>query len=479
MADSRLSRRQFLTHTGRLALGVAATSLLAGCGSNAGGGASTPGASPTSPSGGTSQGGTTTISMMGWGSPLEKQNVQKGLDMFQQQHPDIKVKWIHVPQDYFTKLKTALAGGTPPDVFWTGNLADYVSRGVVMDITSYVEQDPVIGKPDYFLQPQEKERSTINGKWFGIGSCWVIHHLYYNSDILEKAGVEPPSPEPDKAWTWEEFLENCRKLTVDASGKHPGQPGFDPSKVQQWGVSWPTWSLPRDVLVFSNGGEAFTPDYKCHLGEPEAMEAIQALADLAVKHQVAPQAAQMQQLGMSSWQMLASGKLAILVDGSWALQDISKMNFKFGCGVLPKMKKVVTEAQAHCHVICSRTKHLDAAWQLLRFLSSDDYQLGLCKAGLWLPSHTSLLTEDGLKRWITPGVHPEGYDKIATEYLLKYSKNYFYPAGFEQADQILTSALDPVWIGKMTVQEAFKKTNAIGQVNQVLQQAKAKLEAQL
>ena len=38
------------------------------------------------------------------------------------------------------------------------------------------------------------------------------------------------------------------------------------------------------------------------------------------------------------------------------------------------------------HMISSTTEEPEAAWQLLAFLSSDDYQRGLCAAGLWLPS---------------------------------------------------------------------------------------------
>ena len=169
----------------------------------------------------------------------------------------------------------------------------------------------------------------------------------------------------------------------------------------------------------------------------------------------------MERLNLTGIQMLASGKLAILVDGSWLLQDIAKQSFKYGAGVLPKMKTAVTEAQAHMHMIHKDTKNPDAAWKLLAFLSSDDYQLGLIKVGLWLPSHTSLLTEEGIAKWITPGVHPDGYKQIATDYLGKAARNYFYPAGFSEADQIITSALDPVWIGKAKVDQALKDADAI------------------
>jgi multiple sugar transport system substrate-binding protein len=241
--------------------------------------------------------------------------------------------------------------------------------------------------------------------------------------------------------------------------------------VQQWGVSWATWNLPREVLVYSNGGDAYTKEGECKLGDPVAIEAFQALADLMNKHQVAPQSATMEQLGMSSAQMLASGRLAILCDGSWALQDISKLGFKFGCGVLPRLKTAVTEAQAHMHVISKGTKNPDAAWKLLAFLSSDDYQRDLCKVGLWLPSHTSLLTEEGLNSWITPDVHPEGYRQIASDYLAKHSRIYPYPPGWAEANQLISAALDPVWIGQQTAEQAVT-TDLMQQVNDALQKAK-------
>lgn len=421
----------------------------------------------------------TQISMMGWGSPLEKENVDKGLQLFQQQHPDIKVEWLHTAnEEYQTKLQTAIAGGNAPDLFWAGNIADYVARGVVLDITDYLTADPVLGKADYFIQPQEQERATINDRWYGIGSCWVIHHLYYNAAMLDEAGVEPPSTDPTQAWTWDQFLEACRRLTRDSAGRNPDQEGFDADDIQQFGVNWENWSLPRDVLVYSNEGEAYTSDYVCHLSEPAAIEAYQTLADLSVKHHVAPQAALFTQMGFgSAWQAMASGRVAMLCDGSWALQDISKLGLEIGCGVLPYLKKPVTEAQAHLHNIAKSTENPDAAWQLLAFLSADEYQRGLCQAGLWLPSHTSLLTPEGLSTWITPGVHPEGYEQIANDYLLNYSKAYFYPAGFAECDTLIESALDPVWIGDQTAEQALIESGILDQVTQILQENKERLDA--
>ena len=301
-------------------------------------------------------------------------------------------------------------------------------------------------------------------------------HLYYNTAMLETAGVEPPSTDAAQAWTWDQFVEAAKQLTIDANGKHPGDADFDADNIQQWGVSWPTWSLPRETLIYSNGGDALTEDFTCKLGEPAAVEAIQALADLANVHKVAPLTAQTEQLGMNSMQMLASNKLAILADGSWALQDIAKLGFEYGAGVLPKMKEPMTAGTAHLHVISTETENVEASWKLLAYLSSDDYQRGLCKVGLWLPSHTSLLTEEGWLPGSPTGVHPTGYDKIATDYLTKNTKNQFHPAGYAEADTLITAALDPVWIGQAKAADVLTP-ELIEQINDVVAKTSEKLKA--
>jgi ABC-type glycerol-3-phosphate transport system substrate-binding protein len=73
----------------------------------------------------------TEISMMGWGSPLEKENVDKGLQVFEGENPDITVEWIHIPDaaDQQVALKTAIAGGNAPDVFWSTPFRDFVAIG--------------------------------------------------------------------------------------------------------------------------------------------------------------------------------------------------------------------------------------------------------------------------------------------------------------------------------------------------------------
>jgi multiple sugar transport system substrate-binding protein len=85
------------------------------------------------------------------------------------------------------------------------------------------------------------------------------------------------------------------------------------------------------------------------------------------------------------------------------------------------------------------------------------------------------MTPEGLATWITEGVHPEGYAAIATDYLLNHTKADILIPGVEETDTLLTAALDPVWIGQSSVEDALNGSGTVEQINGILQETKANL----
>ena len=421
---------------------------------------------------------TVEITFTGWGGTEEDEGVQASIAVFEEENPKVKVTWIHIPENYDEKTMAMVAAGTPPDTAFITNarFQGYANDGLLLDITDPLKADSVVGTLDYFIEPQETERCTRDGKWYGIGSCWVAPHIYYNADIFEQAGIEPPSNNPDEAWDWDYFLEMAKQLTIDVNGNHPGDDGFDADNIERWAVDWPTWSIPLHAAIASNGGKWMDYDTGLvALDTPEATQALQAIADLQLVHKVAPRATAFDQLGMSNTQMLETGKLAMAVDGSWALSWITKINAPLGTAVLPKMKVPATDMQAHLHCGFAGSKHPDQAWQWLRFLATEFYQLGFLKIGLWLPSQTALMTPEGMQKWYTErtapgeGVHPAGYDQIVTEYVPKYGHVLYMPPGYTEADSLITPAMDAIWVGDQTAEEAMKavvpEANAVLEAN--------------
>ena len=175
------------------------------------------------------------ITFMGWGATEEDEGVRAAIRTFEGAEPNIKVTWLHTPDNYGEKLLAMLAAGTPPDTAFdgSGGYQTDCRDGILLDITDQVKADPVIGREGYFIEPQETERCTYQGRWYGIGSCWVAPHMYYNADIFEEEGIEPPSNDPAETWEWDHFVNVCRQLTVDVNGNHPGDSGFDVDNVER------------------------------------------------------------------------------------------------------------------------------------------------------------------------------------------------------------------------------------------------------
>jgi multiple sugar transport system substrate-binding protein len=262
---------------------------------------------------------------------------------------------------------------------------------------------------------------------------------------------------------------------VDSGGNHPGDSGFDVNKVERWAVDWPTWWIPIHAAIQSNGGQWLDQSTGLlALDQPEAIEAVQRIADLRLVHQVMPESTVFEELGMSNTQMLESGKLAMGVDGSWALAWMRKIEATLGTAVCPKMTRPATDMQAHIHCPFAGTKEPQAAWQWIRFLATEFYQLQFLRMGLWLPSQTDLMTPEGIAKWMTlrtspsEGIHPEGYDKIVADYVPNYGHVLYMVPGYPKITSIIDPALDAVWVGDKTAEEAL--TAAVPEANAILEQ---------
>jgi multiple sugar transport system substrate-binding protein len=389
------------------------------------------------------------ITFGGWGGTAEDEGVQAAIEVFQEENPGITVTWQHTPDaaDFSLQLVTDIAAGTAPDTgFVESNYYETLrQQGLLVDITDNIMNDELLGQPDYFL-PQEAARcADANGRWHGIGSCWVAPHIYYNAQLFDDEGLTPPGFKDEEIWDWDTFVETAKQLTVDVNGRHPDDNGFDPDNIERWGVDWPLWWVPIAAAVFSNNANYVNPDEpRLGLDSPEAIEAMQNLADLIYVHNVAPRSAAMADLGMTNTQMIDSGRLAMAIDGSWALawMNPSMVSVPLSTGALPKMARPATFMQAHFHSVFASTQHPEESWQYVRFLSTPFYQTQFMKIGLWLPSQTALTTEEGLATWITEGIHPASHIDLVTSYLPQYGVTMRLPSGYSEAS---ANFIDPAF----------------------------------
>ena len=341
-----------------------------------------------------------TITFSGWeASPLETESVRKGIELFESKNPDIKVEYIPLGKydDYATKLLTSMAGNAAPDVFFLGAAmyGSYIEKGVLLDLTdkfyeSYKDEDFI---------PSALNIMKRDGKIFGVSSCTVSQILYYNKDVFDAAGEAYPPSKGGDAWTWEELAEVAKRLTK-GEGDIKDMYGFYFANMAGF----------NEAIMLQNGNTMFNSDQtKFIANDPKVIDAFTAIRNLRLADGVMPSPATLTNVGMSGAQMLQTGKIAMMADGSWALQELATMGFPVGIGVLPRFEISTTQGQAHVHSAWAKSQHPEEAWRFLEFLSGDEYQTDLIRSGLWMPNRTYLYGEEGVQAWYDEKVHTSAY----------------------------------------------------------------------
>ena len=149
----------------------------------------------------------------------------------------------------------------------------------------------------------------------------------------------------------------ARELTVDRSGNNANSDAFDPENIDVFGISFPTWWGGYLPMIYSNGGQLASDDgTKLLLNQPAAVETLQAIQD-----HVAPTPAQSKALPSASV-MMQSGKVAMTVNGHWAVLDYSQLEFAWGMGVLPYHQEPATILLGSPTVIYADTEYPEEAF---------------------------------------------------------------------------------------------------------------------
>lgn len=359
------------------------------------------------------------LTFMGWeASPLETEAVENGINEFEKQFPNIKVSYTPglAGSEYNAKLLSSAAAGTMPDVMYMMAEAyqAFVSKNALYDITNKFDETYPF---DDFIE-SSKTIMKLDGRIYGISSCTVSPIVYYNKDIFDRLDVSYPNSDPDNCWTIDEFREIAKRLTVDDTY---GVYGLE------------TVADTLNAQIISNGGTRFNSDYtQSTMNTPEVKEVLETIKAIRVEDGSAPDATTLDAVGMTATQMLQTGKVAMLVDGSWALQELAASGMNIGMAPLPSYGQAITTGQAHLHSIAAGSSHKEEAWEFLKFLSGMDYQGALVSTGLWMPNRLPMYEEDAVAQWYDDDVHGDSY-KPMLDYFLNAAVD---PSALQKSSQI-------------------------------------------
>ncbi|MCU1528132.1 MAG: transporter substrate-binding protein [Frondihabitans sp.] len=109
---------------------------------------------------------------------------------FNKSHSDLKVALTPIPDaQYVTKLATSIRGGQPPDVVDMDDINSvlFAYRDVFADLTTAVKELSYYNE----LSPGHLNLVRQDGKIFGVPYLADNSMLYYNTELLQKADVDP------------------------------------------------------------------------------------------------------------------------------------------------------------------------------------------------------------------------------------------------------------------------------------------------
>lgn len=297
---------------------------------------------------------------------------------WQQGQPDVEVEGQFFPEDYWTKLQTQVAGGTPPDVGIAdyGRLLTYAKSGILLAIDDYLAVDKFsIDKmmpaavAQYRWQEGDFDSGGEGGKMYGLPSDAQCQIIAYNKKMFDEAGVAYPTDE----WTWDDLVAAGQAIT----------------KADQniWGMQMISpWILTKGNFLFSSGGANHTPDYKKSLLDaPESIEVFKWNWDLVYTHKIAPAPGAQAQTNP-----FMSGQVAMVVDGVWWISDFAAIkDFDWDIALFPKHPRTgkrTTSLESDGWWIFQNTQNPDLSWSLLKYLADENGQKRFTELNYVIPS---------------------------------------------------------------------------------------------
>ncbi|MCM0677611.1 extracellular solute-binding protein [Micromonospora phytophila] len=269
-------------------------------------------------------------------------------------------------QDLTQQLGQALAGGTPPDVFYVdaARFADYASVGALEPYG-----DKISNKDDF----HESLRTTFtyDGKLYCAPKDFSTLALQINTDLWTKAGLT----DADVPTNWDQLTATARK--IKAKGQVPLALGDTRDRM--------------GAFLVQNGGWLLSEDGK----QPTADTAENVAALTYVKSLVTEGLARFPKQLDAGWsgEAFGKGKAVMTIEGNWIKGALKNdfPNVKYKVVELPAGPKGKgTLSFTQCWGVAAKSKHKEQAIKFVEAMTAGEQQMAFATAFGVMPSRQSV-----------------------------------------------------------------------------------------
>ncbi len=331
---------------------------------------------------------------------------EAAITAFEARHPHIKIHESLYPGTTLgaQRLTTAIAGGAPPDLIMAGrfSIASWVQRHVYLPLDKFIaasQRDTRGGvSPEATRRGEMKaedgsshkvegaqpggrtgiyarnfyracwQEATYRGQVYGIPLNTDDRLLFYNSDLLQRAGLVNPAGHAVPPKTWKQLEQYAIALTHRDAYGNLTQLGFAPN----YGNSW------LYMFAFLNGGRFMNrAGTRVTMDSPAVVRALAFMAHLYhLVGGISRADAFLTSTSAPELDPFLTGRIAMKIDGDWFMQAIAqyKPYLRFGVAPAPTPtgRHPATWSGGFAYCIPAGSRHPRAAFQLIRFLVSPE-----------------------------------------------------------------------------------------------------------
>ncbi len=286
-------------------------------------------------------------------------------EKFEQSNPDIDIKIEVVNWDVLNqKLTTDISSDVNADMAIIGTrwLVDYVKEDVAEPLDGLISKDLKERFVPAFLNP-----GTLNGKVYGLPVAASARAMYYNKDLMQKAGANVPT-------TWDELADSAAKISkIDKS----------------YGFGLQGKEVETDVYFYygmwSEGGSLLKKDGSSNLASSASVANAKRLQSMIDNGLTQP--------GVTSYNredvqnLFKQGRVGMMITAPFLVNQIKEEapELNYGIAPIPSGASSATYGVTDSIVLFKNSKHKKAAVKFMDFMFTTEQRAAFSSGEGFLP----------------------------------------------------------------------------------------------
>lgn len=375
------------------------------------------------------------IEFLAWGDNADVPAWEELKKQYEAANPNVTVNVTTVADpnvNFYTKLQTMIAGGTPPDVssFQGWEWQPYADKELLAPIDDLVARDGFTAPYPEGIQSIQ-DSTARHGKRYLIPLQVATMVMLYAKKPFDEAGI----PYPTDDWTFEEFLEIARKLT-----KTEGE-------NKQWGIQ-ANGNWFRDIHWIRSSGktefDSIVDPKKAQFTQDEIIEIVQKIAsDWYYVDMIAPTPADLS----SGANTIQTGNCAMKYEGAWFFPALNSpdlrsqgKNVPFDAVMMPIYKDQSRPHRGWAEgVAVMQGKKIEEAWKFASYMGGEEGDKIYSSITGRLPNNLALL-----ESWWLPTIEEKFEVKNGKAFIEAFKRSQVDVVGGVPRSKMWSEVIKPV-----------------------------------